>query len=100
METSQTFKGDNKLLFGIFLGVITFWLFASSLVNIVPDLESSFDANYGTINVAVSLTSLLCGYEANNQKVITPKKIPKRSLLSPLKVCDVSIIQFPPNISE
>lgn len=61
METSQTFKGDNKLLFGIFLGVITFWLFASSLVNIVPDLESSFDANYGTINVAVSLTSLLCG---------------------------------------
>ena len=38
-----------------------FWLFASSLVNIVPDLESSFDANYGTINVAVSLTSLLCG---------------------------------------
>lgn len=61
METSQTFKGDNKLLFGIFLGVITFWLFASSLVNIVPDLESSFDANYSTINVAVSLTSLLCG---------------------------------------
>ncbi len=26
-----------------------------------PDLESSFDTNYGTINVAVSLTALLCG---------------------------------------
>ncbi|WP_251517514.1 MULTISPECIES: MFS transporter [Staphylococcus] len=61
MESSQTFEGDNRLLFGIFLGVITFWLFAQSLVNIVPDLQSSFNTNYGTINVAVSLTALLCG---------------------------------------
>jgi DHA2 family multidrug resistance protein-like MFS transporter len=61
MESSQSFEGDNRLLVGIFLGVITFWLFAQSLVNIVPDLQSSFDTNYGTINVAVSITALLCG---------------------------------------
>ncbi|MEB6290567.1 MFS transporter [Staphylococcus xylosus] len=61
MESTHSFEGDNKLLVGIFLGVITFWLFAQSLVNIIPDLESSFDTNYGTINVAVSLTALLCG---------------------------------------
>ena len=61
MDSSQTFKGDNRLLLGIFLAVITFWLFAQSLVNIVPDLESSYHTNYGTINVAVSLTALLCG---------------------------------------
>ena len=69
METSQTFKGDNKLLLGFFR-CDNFWLFASSLVNIVPDLESSFDANYGTINVAVSLTSLLCGLFVVGQVVL------------------------------
>lgn len=36
-------------------------MFAQSLVNIVPALESSFSTSYGTINVAVSLTALLCG---------------------------------------
>lgn len=61
MESEQPFEGDNRLLLGIFLSVITFWLFAQSLVNIVPALESSFSASYGTINVAVSLTALLCG---------------------------------------
>ncbi|PTE44302.1 MFS transporter [Staphylococcus equorum] len=61
MESDQSFEGDNRLLLGVFLGVITFWLFAQSLVNIVPDLQSSFNTNYGTINVAVSLTALMCG---------------------------------------
>ena len=61
MESEQPFEGDNRLLLGIFLSVITFWLFAQSLVNIVPALESSFSTSYGTINVAVSLTALLCG---------------------------------------
>ncbi|MFH4934511.1 MFS transporter [Staphylococcus cohnii] len=61
MESKQPFEGDNRLLLGIFLSVITFWLFAQSLVNIVPALESSFSTSYGTINVAVSLTALLCG---------------------------------------
>jgi DHA2 family multidrug resistance protein-like MFS transporter len=42
MDTSRTFKGDNRLLLGIFLAVITFWLFAQSLVNIVPDLQKSY----------------------------------------------------------
>ena len=61
MESEQPFEGDNRLLLGIFLSVITFWLFAQSLVNIVPALEASFTTSYGTINVAVSLTALLCG---------------------------------------
>ncbi len=32
----------NKLILGIVLGVITFWLFAQSLVNVVPNLQQSF----------------------------------------------------------
>lgn len=61
MDSERTFKGDNRLLLGIFLGVITFWLFANSLVNIVPTLQQSFNTKLGTINAAVSLTALLCG---------------------------------------
>ncbi|MEZ2044390.1 hypothetical protein QUD33_21115, partial [Staphylococcus aureus] len=32
MESSKQFRGDNKLLIGIIIGVLTFWLFAQSLV--------------------------------------------------------------------
>ncbi|MCE3427203.1 MFS transporter, partial [Staphylococcus aureus] len=51
----------NKLILGIVLGVITFWLFAQSLVNVVPNLQQSFGADMGTISIAVSLTALFSG---------------------------------------
>ncbi|WP_414054559.1 MFS transporter [Macrococcus equi] len=61
METSQNYKGGNKLILGIVLGVITFWLFAQSLVNVVPPLQKSFNADMGTISIAVSITALFSG---------------------------------------
>ena len=41
----EAFEGNNKLLIGIVLSVITFWLFAQSLVNVVPILEDSFNTD-------------------------------------------------------
>lgn len=38
--TSTAYKGTNKLIVGIVFGVITFWLFAQSMVNIVPAVQS------------------------------------------------------------
>ena len=61
MNTSQKFRGDNRLLLGIILGVITFWLFAQSLVNLVVPLQSSYNSDIGTINIAVSLSALFSG---------------------------------------
>ncbi|MCE4956638.1 MFS transporter [Macrococcoides caseolyticum] len=61
METTQNYKGGNKLILGIVLGVITFWLFAQSLVNVVPPLQKSFNADMGTISIAVSITALFSG---------------------------------------
>ncbi|MCJ1655633.1 MFS transporter [Staphylococcus sp. NRL 16/872] len=61
MESSKEFRGDNKLLIGIIIGVLTFWLFAQSLVNVVPTLQSSFNTDMGTINIAVSLSALFSG---------------------------------------
>ncbi|WP_210139341.1 MFS transporter [Staphylococcus sp. GDY8P120P] len=57
----QTYRGDNKLILGIVLGVVTFWLFAQSLLNVVPTLQQSFDSNIGTISIAVSITVLFSG---------------------------------------
>ncbi len=60
-HTSEQFKGDNKLIIGIVLAVLTFWLFAQSLVNIVPTLKDSFNTSMGNVNTALSLTALFCG---------------------------------------
>ncbi|NMK81401.1 MFS transporter [Staphylococcus capitis] len=61
MNTSKEFRGDNRLLLGIISGVITFWLFAQSLVNLVVPLQSSYNSDIGTINIAVSLSALFSG---------------------------------------
>ncbi len=58
---NETYRGGNKLILGIVLGVITFWLFAQSLVNVVPNLQQSFGADMGIISIAVSLTALFSG---------------------------------------
>ncbi|MCD8844501.1 MFS transporter [Staphylococcus gallinarum] len=58
---TQHYKGDNKLILGIVLGVVTFWLFAQSLLNVVPELQRSFHSNIGTISIAVSITALFSG---------------------------------------
>ena len=58
---TKSYQGDNKLILGIVLGVVTFWLFAQSLLNIVPTLQQSFNSNIGTISIAVSITALFSG---------------------------------------
>ncbi|KIX90859.1 quinolone resistance protein [Staphylococcus microti] len=60
-QHAQPYKGDNKLILGIVLGVITFWLFAQSLLNVVPTLQNTFNSNIGTISTAVSITALFSG---------------------------------------
>lgn len=58
---TKSYQGDNKLILGIVLGVVTFWLFAQSLLNVVPTLQQSFNSNIGTISIAVSITALFSG---------------------------------------
>ncbi|WRN72293.1 hypothetical protein UM582_07700 [Staphylococcus aureus] len=49
------------MLLGIVFRVITFWLFAQSLVNLVVPLQSTYSSDVGTINIAVSLSALFAG---------------------------------------
>jgi len=61
METSTTYKGTDKLIIGIVFGVITFWLFAQAMVNIVPAVQNDLGVDLGVLNIAISLTSLFSG---------------------------------------
>ena len=54
-------KGSNKMIIGIVLSVLTFWLFASSMVNIIPAIQADLGISLGTLNIAISITSLFSG---------------------------------------
>ncbi|MBM7637011.1 MFS transporter [Streptococcus saliviloxodontae] len=59
---SQTnYVGTNKLLVGLVLAVLSFWLFAQSLLNISPLVQQSLGLADSTITTGVSITSLMAG---------------------------------------
>ncbi|WP_156288881.1 MFS transporter [Oceanobacillus salinisoli] len=60
MEAAN-YKGTNKMIMGIVFGVITFWLFAQAMVNIVPAVQEDLGVDLGVLNIAISLTSLFSG---------------------------------------
>ncbi|MFJ7685085.1 MFS transporter [Peribacillus butanolivorans] len=60
METTS-YKGTNKMITGIVFGVITFWLFAQSMVNVVPAVQKDLGISLGTLNIAISLSALFSG---------------------------------------
>src|SRR5208283_1519479 len=55
------FHGNDKLLCGIILGVITFWLFAQTTLNIAPDMGRDLGLGASTMNTAVAITPLFSG---------------------------------------
>ncbi len=59
METS--YKGTDKMITGIVFGVITFWLFAQAIVNVVPAVQSDLGIPLETVNIAISVTALFSG---------------------------------------
>ena len=58
---STSYKGTNKMITGIVFGVITFWLFAQAMVNIVPAVQSDLGISLDILNVGISLTALFSG---------------------------------------
>lgn len=60
-QPSTHFQGNDRLLFGIIMGVVSFWLFAQTTLNIAPDMQRDLGINAATMNIAVALTSLFSG---------------------------------------
>lgn len=59
--TTQEFQGNDRLLLGMVLGVITFWLFAQTTLNVAPNMRTDLGIDANTINTAVSITALFSG---------------------------------------
>jgi len=55
------FHGNDKLLYGIILGVVTFWLFAQTTLNIAPDMGKDLGLGASMMNIAVAITALFSG---------------------------------------
>ena len=55
------YRGDDKLLFGIILGVLAFWLFAQTTLNIAPAMAADLGVATNVMNIAVSITALFSG---------------------------------------
>ena len=60
MESAE-YKGTNKIIVGIVFGVITFWLFAQAVVNVVPAIKNDLGIPIETLNIGISLTALFSG---------------------------------------
>ncbi|WP_339226623.1 MFS transporter [Oceanobacillus sp. FSL K6-2867] len=59
METS--YKGNNRMLTGIVFGVLTYWLFSQSLINVMPEVQLDMGISMGLLNTAISLSGLFSG---------------------------------------
>lgn len=61
MNQIAQYKGNDKLLFGIILGVLAFWLFAQTTLNINVVMMKDLKMGSSMMNIAVSITSLFSG---------------------------------------
>lgn len=55
------FVGNDKVLFGIIFGVLAFWLFAQTTLNIAPGMAEDLGIETSIMNIAVSITALFSG---------------------------------------
>lgn len=57
----EKFVGNDKVLFGIIFGVLAFWLFAQTTLNIAPGMAEDLGIETNVMNIAVSITALFSG---------------------------------------
>ena len=59
--TSDTHRSANRLIVGIVLAVITFWLFAQTTLNVAPTMREELGISESLNNIAVTITALFSG---------------------------------------
>jgi DHA2 family multidrug resistance protein-like MFS transporter len=50
--TAAPYHGDNKLILGIVLAVVTFWLFAQTTLNVAPAMRADLRITDSISNIA------------------------------------------------
>ena len=59
--TAHKNQGANRLIVGIVLAVITFWLFAQTTLNVAPTMREELGISESLNNIAVTITALFSG---------------------------------------
>jgi DHA2 family multidrug resistance protein-like MFS transporter len=57
----EAYRGTNKLILGIVLAVLNFWLFAQTTLNVAPAMREDLHISDSFTNIAVSITALFSG---------------------------------------
>lgn len=60
-DENENFKGNDRILFGMIFGVLAFWLFAQTTLNIAPVMAEDLGVETSIMNIAVSITALFSG---------------------------------------
>src|SRR5205085_4299518 len=60
-RAAATWRAGDRWLLGVVLAVITFWLFAQTLLNVIPAIQGSLGLAATVANFAVSITALMSG---------------------------------------
>jgi MFS transporter, DHA2 family, multidrug resistance protein len=58
---ATSYHGSDKLVFGIVLAVVTFWLFAQTTLNIASTMRADLRISESVNNISVSITALFSG---------------------------------------
>ncbi len=60
-HVDRHYQGGDRLIVGIVLSVITFWLFAQTTFNVLPSMRSELAIDTSVAEIAVSITALFAG---------------------------------------
>lgn len=60
-KQNENIKGNDRWLFGMIFGILAFWLFAQTTLNIAPIMQKDLDIQTHIMNIAVSVTALFSG---------------------------------------
>ncbi len=61
LAATPAYEGNNRLILGIVLAVVTFWLFAQTTLNVAPTTRDDLHLTNSESNIAVSITALFSG---------------------------------------
>lgn len=61
LTAAPAYEGTNRLIVGIVLAVVTFWLFAQTTLNVAPTMRDDLHITNSESNIAVSITALFSG---------------------------------------
>lgn len=60
-STNAGYRGTDKLILGIVLAVLNFWLFAQTTLNIAPAMREELGISESLTNIGISITALFSG---------------------------------------